>query len=276
MLLGPGALPTLVVLGAMKCGTSALHRYLALHPAVSTSTPKELDFFLLEKNWARGVEWYAGHFDVTKPVRVEASPNYTAFPRHAGVIARMAEVLPAARFIYLVRDPIDRMASHWVHNVHRGRVDDQAPIAPVLLHPKATYLSRSSYAAQLRQVTEHFASDRILVLDQRELFAERDRTLRRVFDFAGIDPDFTDPAFAAPHGRTSRMVRPTPLGRGVRQVCPTFLWWRVRHHRWLTRPIPRPDVRAALPDKVLDELRADAAEFTAMTGLDTRHWSIWR
>lgn len=276
MLLGPGALPTLVVLGAMKCGTSALHRYLTLHPQVSTSSPKELDFFLTEKNWDRGLEWYAGHFDPTKPARVEASPNYTAFPKHAGVVRRMAEVLPQARFVYLVRDPIDRMASHWVHNVHRGRVDPTAPLAPVLLDPSGTYLSRSSYGAQLRQFTEHYPSTRILILDQRELFAERARTLRRVFDFAGVDPDFTDPAFAAPHGRTSRMIRPTPLGYRVRAVCPRFLWWRIRDHHWLTRPIARPDVRAALPDKVLEELRADAAEFAAVTGLDTRHWSIWR
>ena len=276
MLIGPGALPTLVVLGAMKCGTSALHRYLTLHPQVSTSIPKELDFFLLEKNWERGVDWYAGHFDATKPVRVEASPNYTAFPHHGGVGGRMAEVLPKARFVYLVRDPLDRMASHWVHNVHRGRVDPSAPLGPILLNPAATYLSRSSYAAQLRQFTEHFSLDRILVLDQRELFGERDRTLRRVFSFAGIDPEFTHPAFAAPHGRTSRMIKPTPVGFQVRRVCPEFLWWRIRHHRWLTRPIARPDVRAALPDKVLDELRADAAEFAAVTGLDTRHWSIWR
>src|SRR6187399_2211355 len=60
---GRGALPNLIVIGAQKCGTSGLHYYLSLHPEIWMSRPKELNFFLEERNWPRGVDWYRDHFD---------------------------------------------------------------------------------------------------------------------------------------------------------------------------------------------------------------------
>jgi hypothetical protein len=75
---GPGALPNLLILGAQKCGTSGLHYYLGLHPEVSMSKPKELNFFIEERNWTRGTDWYKRHFDASATVRGESSPNNTA------------------------------------------------------------------------------------------------------------------------------------------------------------------------------------------------------
>jgi len=113
---GPGALPNLIVIGAQKCGTSGLHYYLSLHPEISVSRPKELNFFIAERNWPRGVDWYRSHFDPNAKVRSEASPNYTAYPQHLEVPERMHSVLPDAKLLYMVRDPLDRIAAHWVHN----------------------------------------------------------------------------------------------------------------------------------------------------------------
>ena len=61
-----GALPNLIVIGAQKCGTSGLHYYLSLHPEISMSRPKELNFFIEERNWPRGVDWYRRHFDAAR------------------------------------------------------------------------------------------------------------------------------------------------------------------------------------------------------------------
>src|SRR5205085_12476815 len=74
-----GALPNLIVIGAQKCGTSGLHYYLSLHPEISVSTPKELNFFIAERNWPLGLDWYRSHFDAEARVRSEASPNYSAY-----------------------------------------------------------------------------------------------------------------------------------------------------------------------------------------------------
>jgi hypothetical protein len=97
------ALPNLVVIGAMKCGTTSLHHYLDLHPEISMSRPKELNFFIGDDGgpgdwrggtWRRGTAWYAQHFEPAAPVRGEVSPGYTSpsFPYEAG---RMAAVVPA-------------------------------------------------------------------------------------------------------------------------------------------------------------------------------------
>src|SRR3954452_13990686 len=75
-----GALPNLVVIGAQKCGTSGLHCYLSLHPAISMSRPKELNFFIEESNLPRGANWSRRHFDPAERVPVKMSPNYTAYP----------------------------------------------------------------------------------------------------------------------------------------------------------------------------------------------------
>ena len=85
------------------------------------SRQKELNFFIEERNWPRGADWYAGHFDAEAKVRGEASPNYSAFPQHQGVPERMHSVVPDAKLIYMVRDPLERIAAHWVHNYAKRR-----------------------------------------------------------------------------------------------------------------------------------------------------------
>src|SRR6059058_1737729 len=88
----PSALPNLLVIGGLKCGTTSLHHYLNLHPEVAMSRPKELNFFVAELNWPLGRDWYAGHFEPGAPVRGESSPHYTNRPAFAGVSQRMREL----------------------------------------------------------------------------------------------------------------------------------------------------------------------------------------
>src|SRR5689334_9595383 len=102
---GQGALPNVIVIGGLKCGTTSLHHYLNLHPEIEMSRPKELNFFVEELNWDLGPDWYAAHFNASAPVRGETSPHYTARPRYDGVAERMRATLDDARLIYMVRDP---------------------------------------------------------------------------------------------------------------------------------------------------------------------------
>src|SRR5687768_10052815 len=111
-----GALPNLIVIGAMKCGTTALHEALALHPDIVMSQPKELNFFFAPDhgngswelgNWHRGLDWYCSHWPAQALVRGESSPGYTS-PSHPEAAERMATVIPDARLLCLVRDPLIR------------------------------------------------------------------------------------------------------------------------------------------------------------------------
>jgi hypothetical protein len=78
-------LPNLIVIGAMKSGTTSLHHYLGLHPEVHMSPTKELDFFINEKNWIRGLNWYHSQFKEKRPIVGESSPNYTKHPTFSHV-----------------------------------------------------------------------------------------------------------------------------------------------------------------------------------------------
>src|SRR3712207_3099155 len=106
----------------MKCATTSLHYYLNLHPQISMSEKKELDFFVREKHWDKGVEWYKSNFHGNGETKIygEASPNYTLHPIFSGVPERMYSVVPEAKLIYVVRDPIDRMISHYIHEYTKG------------------------------------------------------------------------------------------------------------------------------------------------------------
>jgi hypothetical protein len=276
----PGPLPNLIVIGAQKCGTSGLHYYLSLHPQVSVSEPKELNFFIAERNWPRGLGWYADRVDASAPVRVDASPNYTAYPQHKGVPERMASVVPDARLVYIVRDPIERIAAHWVHNYSKGRHHGEPE---AILKPKTSYIDRSRYAMQLERFLAHYPSEQVLVLENGDLRHRRDETLRRVFGFAGADPAFTDRRFASERHKTERKTRLTSLGQRIedrrgrsrRSEVSTKAWAFTRGYWPFGLRIERPRIREALPDDVLELLRDDARRLQELTGREFGHWSLW-
>ena len=276
-----GALPNLVVIGAQKCGTSGLHYQLGLHPEIWMSSPKELNFFIEERNWPRGPDWYRSCFDARAKVRGESSPNYTAYPQHLGVPERMHSVVPDAKLVYVVRDPLERIAAHWVHNYAKRR--EKGDLAETLTHPNASYVVRSQYHMQLQRFLAHYPLERILVIEQEELRSAPHETLRRVFEFTGVDPGFTDPRFGAQRHRTSRKTRASRLavrlerlsGSRARRVVPKNLWLALDKKLSRRRPIERPDVRAALGPEVLRTLREDAEQLRALTGRRFARWSIW-
>ena len=139
------------MIGGLKCGTTSLHHYLNLHPEVEMSRPKELNFFVAELNWPLGAEWYASHFSDEAPVRGE----------------RMRSVLGEVRLVYMVRNPIDRMLSHYLHNVGGGY--EHRALADALGDPRSAYVNRSLYSFQLEPYLEQFGIERIEVVSREEL-----------------------------------------------------------------------------------------------------------
>ncbi|CAN5561581.1 sulfotransferase [soil metagenome] len=277
-----GALPNLIVIGAQKCGTSGLHYHLGLHPEVSMSKQKELNFFIEERAWPRGADWYRGHFDPRAKVRGEASPNYTAYPQHLGVPERIHSVVPDAKLIYMLRDPLDRIAAHWVHNYAKRR--EKGTLASTLSHPNTSYLVRSQYHMQLQQFLRHFPLEQIMVIDQADLRERRADLLREIFTFIGADPDFSHPGFEREPHATSRKTRAsrwavkmermskTRAGR----VLPPKVWFAIDERLPMRKPIERPDVREALGPEALRALREDAERLRELTGREFAGWSIFQ
>jgi hypothetical protein len=275
-----GALPNLLIVGGLKCGTTSLHHYLNLHPQIAMSRPKELNFFVAELNWDLGQEWYASHFDRDAPVRGESSPHYTNLPRFSGVAARMHEVLGGrAQIIYMVRNPIERILSHYFHNVGGGY--ETRPLETALADPDSSYIARSRYAMQLQPYWRTFDHARILVLDNADLGERRAETMRRVFGFCGVDEDFTSEQFerewetgsGKQEGGFRLMDRAVRLP-GLRAVdrnfdrLPESLRWMVERvvHDPGKGAAPKPELDPALRDRLRDLLADDVADLEEITG----------
>jgi hypothetical protein len=194
----------------------------------------------------------------------------------------MRSVVPDARLVYLVRDPIDRIAAHWVHNFAKRR--EKGDIAATVMHPNTTYVLRSQYFMQLKQFLNHFPAEQILVIEQDDLRHHRRETLTEVFSFVGVDPDFEHPGFTKERHRTGRKhrssklgVRAEKLGMRVFRGKPPRGFWFAQRLLGLRRPIDVPgaeEIRAALSPEVITVLREDADRLREFTGRSFDHWSV--
>lgn len=246
-----GRLPNFIVIGAMKAGTTSLFHYLQVHPQAYLSPLKEVDFFVEEKNWRRGLDWYRAQFDGAGPEALavgEASTLYTKFPEYQGVPERMAGSVPHARLIYVVRDPIERIRSHYQHRVLAG--SERLPIGRAVLED-GRYLDCSRYAMQVERYLERFPREQILLVTSEDLRSNRLPTMRAIYRFLGIDPDFVhdtiDREFYASNERAS---------------YPRAAWW-VR--RTLKRYVPTSKrakelIDLALPTILAGRSRSNGAE----------------
>jgi hypothetical protein len=248
-----GRLPTFLIVGAQKSGTSSLHRYLGSHPDVFVSSPKEVDFFVEERQWRRGVGWYravfAGAGDATAVG--ESSPQYAFFPVYAGVPERIASLIPDVRIIYLMREPIERMRSAYRQTLSQGW--ETRPIADALLQD-ARYVDVSRYAMQIEEYLRSFPLEQLLLLTAEDLRFEREATLRRVLEFIGVDSSWRPSNLAVEYNP-----------RHDKTMAPRANWRRlggfiIRHDlgRYVPTAIGRLDSHPRLHRVITDdELRID-------------------
>jgi hypothetical protein len=237
-------LPTFLIIGAMKGGTTSLHGYLRQHPDVFMPERKELNFFLdeyagppidppEERNWSRGITWYERQFAGADHERAvgEASANYSRYPTYPGVAERIAAVLPEMKLIYLMRNPIDRVFSHYLHDVANGR--EQRPLE-IAVRRDDRYLAPSRYATQVDRYLRVFPPSQVLLLKTDDLLARRAETVGRVLQFIGVNGnvdlrlDFEahrsseklEKTRALAFARRSRVRRfvPPPIRRRLRQL----------------------------------------------------------
>jgi hypothetical protein len=258
------AMPNLIIIGGLKCGTTSIHHYLGLHPEVQMSKPKELNFFVSELNWDLGPDWYRARFDDRFAVRGESSPHYTNLPRFEGVAERIRRHCPDARLIYMVRDPIKRILSHWVHATGAGY--EHGSLEEVLSRPDSAYVQRSMYWMQLQPYLEAFDRERIAVITQEELQGDRGQTMRDAYRFAGVDETFTHEQFDREWEKSSaksgdkyqvmeRLIKLPGLRSFDRNFdrLPESLRWMVEKvvHDPEKPSAPKP----ALPDELFERMR---------------------
>jgi hypothetical protein len=205
----PGRLPDFIIIGAQRCGTSSLYSYLIQHPQIAPAARKELHYFDL--NYAAGNEWYRSQFpdepfDGRLAITGEASPYYLFHPM---ATERCASVVPDAKLIVMVRDPVKRAYSHYHHEVRKGRetltFEEAIDREPERLagerdkliadpnyksqpYQSYSYLARGLYTDQLKTWRKYFATNQILAVSSDLLFENADAEYSRVLEFLQIDP----------------------------------------------------------------------------------------
>ncbi len=182
----------LFIIGAMKSGTTSLHNYLNEHPSIFMCEPKEPGFFVEELAWSKGHGWYQSLFARANDEVVlgESSTHYTKLPVYKGVPERIASFNPNARFIYLMRDPVERAISHYWHNVRDmkwGR-EWRSMLSAVKRDPQ--YVAFSDYAMQLRPYIDIFGREHVYATTFERMVRHPDDVLREIFAWLRVDSGF--------------------------------------------------------------------------------------
>lgn len=207
-------LPSFLVVGAQRSGTTSLFRALSDHPDVFRPTvSKGIGYF--DVNYVRGWRWYRAHFPLASAVRRAAggrgqcfeSSGYYSF--HPASAARIARDLPDVKVVLMVRDPVERAFSAWKHEKRRGFEDLEFAEAvarePARLegeverlladpayesyeHRHHAYCGRGRYAEQLRRFSDALGPERVYVLDADRFFARPEAELAALLDWLGLRP----------------------------------------------------------------------------------------
>jgi len=225
-------LPDFLIIGAQKSGTTFLYQLLVQHPRVKPAFAKEVHYFDL--NFGKGDNWYRSYFPLQRRNRStyitgEASPYYLFHP-HAP--RRASVVVPDAKLVVLLRNPVDRAYSHYQHQVKRvgGEARETLPFEEAIEaeekivprevdkmlqdesyvssgHRTRSYLSRGIYIDQLLLWSSFFRREQMLVLKSEDLFNDTTNALERVLDLLEI-PHWAPKTYSIPNKREYAGVSP--------------------------------------------------------------------
>lgn len=275
--------PDLFVIGAMKCGTTSLHGDLAAHPRIRVAE-KEAGLLATvgsERSRRAYLEQWSGA--APTDALVDVSATYSMIPHQADVAQRAAMLNPAAKVIYLCREPVARVISHHHHDVAGGVTVSDIDRA---VREDPRFVDYSRYGTQLRPWLHHLGADAVRVLRFEDYIADRQATVRSVTEWVGIgrSPD------GASHDGT--VVNATSSTRRASGLTRRLLSSRL--YRDVVRPmvpggvrgviaqgvLPAPPARPAPPSDAtvawLREVLADEVEQVARLTHGSVTWPGWR
>ena len=222
-------LPGFLVIGAQKSGTTSLFHYICQHPKVFENKAKEIHFF--DRHYTHGENWYRARFPLAGSLLSshqlgEATPYYLCHP-HAPT--RIASLLPQAKLIAILRNPVDRAISHYFHEQKKGR--EELPILEALqreeercaeewqrmlndpqyiskAHQSFSYKQRGIYLEQIKRYLEVFPEEQLLILESSKLFSKPQAVLKKVFNFLEIDSEVAIPDIAIKNANPNKKMVP--------------------------------------------------------------------
>jgi hypothetical protein len=203
-------LPDFLVIGAMKCATSSLHAQLAAQPGIAMSAPKEPNFFGDDETYARGISWYSSLFPTDNGTLLvgESSTQYTKFPTYPSAAQRIQRILPDARLVYVIRHPVERLVSHYIHDWTMRKIN--CPLDEAIDRYPAL-VDCGKYAMQLSQYLAYFDSDQILVVFFERLTSYPHEEFDRICRFLGYPGKAAWNDNDAEHNVSTQRLRASPV-----------------------------------------------------------------
>jgi hypothetical protein len=284
-------LPTFIIIGAPRCGTTTLYAYLERHPEVGMSVLKEPNYFAYDpsnpeeeeiEGWfsVRTRQEYEAQFAhaTGKKAIGEASTVYLATP---GVAARIGALLPGVKLVAVLRDPVDRAYSgyvKWLRETNR-RLDpgtDFTPHAP-WLQPDSHWVKTGYYARHLREYRERFGRERIRIYLYEDLVASVPALLEDLHAFIGVVPHryprlaAQNPGGLPRHRFVNAVLRNRGLRRRVRPWAPSWLAGLARRMAAADRKRP-PALPAGIRTRLQDVYRESILDLQDLLQRDLGHW----
>lgn len=176
--------PDFIIIGAMKCATSTIHEQLAVQPGIFMTELKEPNFFSDDDQYAKGIEWYLSHFESAPAGALcgESSTHYTKLPTYPKTIERIKQHQPNVKLIYVMRHPIDRLVSQYIHEWTQRVISVEINRA-IAQHPELIEYSR--YSRQLAPYFEAFGRERVLPVFFERVIRFPQQELERICQFIG-------------------------------------------------------------------------------------------
>ncbi|WP_424151570.1 sulfotransferase family protein [Sinimarinibacterium flocculans] len=233
-----------LIIGAMKAGTTSLYADLCTHPAIFMPANKEPESLATDDVLTPGGRRrYAQLFGRARPGQWvgEASTAYTKWPDQPDAARRAKDIWgPDLKVIYMVREPVARIVSHYNHDVQEGV--QRAPFSEALRRD-SRYLDYTRYARQLEFWLAEFGADAVKVLRFEDYVANKPTALAQLATHLGVPVDGFTGSDGAANASDGKLLAPAWLRQGalrshlylnvVKPMLPAGM--RAHAKRWLSR-----------------------------------------
>jgi len=273
-----GRLPNLLIIGAMKCGTTSLHAYLNQHPEVFMSDPKEIHYYA-DTNYRRiKKEEYTGFFQTDKPIVGTSPQSYTKCHHkdYMGIPEKIYKDTPDVKLIYILRDPLERYKSHVLESYHCDPPSDVEYSKQI-----DNYTKTGMYGMQLEEYSQYFPMKNIHILTLEDLVKNRLSTMNRICKFLNIQ-EFSSESRLTFKKNAAETKR-------VPQIVKRKLWFRILQkvdkeiankvgnklaYSLYENQMIKPDLSEAEMSRLRAVYREDKKVLERLSGVKFNQWSL--
>lgn len=204
--------PDFLIIGAMKCGTTTLQEQLASQPGIFMTTPKEPNYFSDDIIFSKGSDWYSGLFERASSgdLKGEASTHYTKQPTYPDTLRRLQTAVSAPKLIYMIRNPMDRVISHYLHGWSQAEISmpfDQA------LSELPELVEYGRFGMQIAPFLETFGAEAIHLTSLEQFKTDPQKVLNEIGDFLGVKTPLTIQANLGAQNVSAKRYRKFPFSR---------------------------------------------------------------